>query len=164
MRSRRQFIQPLAALALLSPWVCGAAESSAKKIIKLTFGIINYTDHTVYDVALNGRGYGLAPPYFGMVASMLLIPFETGGPQKVTWRHAATGDVVVGKNPLFIREEDMPRGGKAAPYMCIHIYPDASTELSYTAGEAPQPTARGIALLKAAGPQKGPALPLPLPQ
>ena len=148
MKSRRQFIQPLATLALLLPLWGVAQENKVKKTVKLNFGVINYTDHAIYDVALNGHGWGIAPPYFGSIGTMLLTPFEIGGPQKLTWRHGSTGEIYTAKNQLFIREEDIPKGGIPAPFICIHVYPDFTGEITYTGGTTPQPTERGMALMK----------------
>lgn len=148
MKSRRQFLEPIAAMALLIPLPGLAEDTRAKKTIKLNFGVINYTDHAIYDVALNGHGWGLAPPYFGSIGAMLLTPFEIGGPQKLTWRHGATGEIYTAKNQLFIREEDIPKGGIPAPFICIHVYPDFTGEITYTGGTTPLPTERGLELLK----------------
>jgi len=148
MQSRRRVLSSFAALALLPVLCSHAEESHGKKTVKLNFGVINYTDHAIYDVALNGHGYGLAPPYFGSIGAMLLTPFELGGPQKLSWRHGSTGDIYTATNQLFIREEDIPKGGIPAPFICIHVYPDFTGEITYTGGTTPQPTARGLEILK----------------
>ena len=159
MQQRRRFLQALGNLAVFAPAAgiaagsAPAGSSNGKKVVKLTFAIINYTNRMIFDVALNGHGFGLAPPYMGSVGAMLSTALETGGPQTLTWRlggnpsMARNGEVVSAKNKLFIREEDIPKGAKA-PFVCVHIYPDDTAELTFTAGEQPQPTVRGIDFLK----------------
>lgn len=158
MKNRRQFVRPIAAMVLLSPlFGCAAGGSKEKRMVELTFGVINYTNRMIFDVALNGHGWGGAAPYNGGVGAMLFTPLELGGPQTLTWRldgprgMPGNGDTVTAKNQLYIREEDIPRAAKSAPHICIHIYPDQTAEITYTSGATPQPTERGLAILKEQG-------------
>ena len=118
-----------------------------KKTIALNLIIRNYTDRSIFNIILNGCGAGGAPPYNSGNSVYVDYTFDLGGPQTLTWRDAGTGVTTTAKNPLYIREEDMPKGVR---YLCIHIYPDETVELTFTVGR-PVPTARGAIILKATG-------------
>ena len=151
MKSRRQFIQPIAAMAMLSPLLgCAAGGAKEKKMVELSYVKYNYTDRVIFDIFLNGHGGGVAPAYGGGNSVSLFTTFELGGPQTLTWRDAGTGDTFTAKNPLFIREEDIPKSEKHASQIAIHIYPDQTAELTFAIG-TPPPTPRGAAILKEHG-------------
>lgn len=107
----------------------------------------NYTDVYIFDVALNGYGGGGAPPFGGGNAVMMGMQFELDGPQELTWRDAGSGVAYKSKTPLFIRERDIPTGAKTLPYLCVHLYPDQTAELTYGL-TTPTPTPRGLKILK----------------
>ena len=124
-----------------------------KKTIALNLIIRNYTDRSIFNLSLNGRGGEGASPYNSGTSVYADFTFDLGGPQTLTWTldgprgMARNGEVVTAKNPLYIREEDMPKGVR---YLCIHIYPDEMAELTFTVGR-PVPTARGAIILKETG-------------
>ena len=146
MTARRTVLKPLAALALLPLAAC-AAGVKMKKTIALNLIIRNYTDRDIFAINLNGRYDEGAPPYNSGTSVYVDATFDLGGPQTLKWRDSGTGATTTAKNPLYIREEDMPKGVR---YLCIHIYPDEMAELTFTVGR-PVPTARGAIILKETG-------------
>ena len=118
-----------------------------KKTIGLNLTTRNYTNRTIFYINLNGRTSALAPAYGGGNGTQIDVAFDLGGPQTLKWRDAGTGVTTTAKNPLYIREEDMPKGVR---YLCIHIYPDETAELTFTV-HLPPPTPRGAAILKETG-------------
>ena len=143
MKSRRQFIQPIAAVALLSPLLgCAAGSSMERKMIGFHFVTRNYTDRDIFELQLNGHGWSGAPPYGGGNGVMMGSQFELGGPQILKWRDSGTGATLIATNQLYIREEDIPKGAKTLPYMCIHIYPDQTAEITYGLGTEVDPGVR----------------------
>ena len=123
------------------------------KTIALSYTTRNYTSRDIFEVSLNKRTSDGAPPYNSGTSSSVGVTFDLGGPQTLTWTlggprgTARNGEVVAAKNSLYIREEDMPKG---VCYLCIHIYPDETAELTFTV-HLPPPTPRGAAILKENG-------------
>jgi hypothetical protein len=151
MNIRRNILKPLAVLALL-PFTACTTGVKMKKTITLDFAVRNYTDRYIFSVSLNGRSSGGAPPYGGGNSIEIDHTFDLGGPQTLTWRDAGTGVITTAKNPLYIREEDIPKGAKYSPAMCIHIYPDATAELTFSVSTVGlTTTSRGRVILKETG-------------
>ena len=151
MTARRTILKPLAALALLPLAAC-ATGAKMKKTITLNLTIRNYIKRSLFDIELNGRSMGGVRAY-GLEGGMahggeggvhLDSTFNLGGPQTLKWRDAGTGVTTTAKNPLYIREEDMPKGVR---YLCVHIYPDETAELTFTVDD-PKRTQRGLDLIE----------------
>jgi hypothetical protein len=136
----------------LSLAACGNGNSIGSLFMKkvvLNVVVYNYTDRPIFEVLLNGRiGHG-APPYFGGNAVYAGATISLG-PQTLIWRLGGpkgtprNGDVVATKNALMLTADQIPGDAR---YLAIHIYPDDTTELTFT-HDLPEATLHGQKILE----------------
>jgi hypothetical protein len=151
IKTRRNILKPLAVLALL-PFTACTTGAKMKKTITLDMAIRNYVRRSLFDIDLNGRSIGGVRAFGtegghthgGEGGVHADFTFDLDGPQILTWRDAGTGVKTTAKNPLYIREEDMPKGVR---YLCIHIYPNETAEFTFSVHD-PMRTQRGMTLVE----------------
>jgi hypothetical protein len=106
--------------------------------------VFNYLNRPIFEVMLNHRIDGVAPPIGGgkSIVAGASIPL---GVQVLTWRLGGpegaprNGETIIAKNPLALSADEIPN---ESAYLAIHVYPDATAELTFSK-YLPDPTARG---------------------
>jgi len=117
-------------------------DSKMKNQLIMDVVVFNYTHIPIFEVLLNDRVDGAAPPFGGGNAIVVgvIIPL---GDQSLTWRDAGSGKTFFAKNKLSINPGEMPKENN---YIGIHIYSDETAELTFSS-RLPEPTLRGRKIL-----------------
>lgn len=134
MKQRSRHFNPLrssictAALGLLLLSLSACEEQYER--VYLNISMFSYLDRPIFDVHMNGTDFmgASAHAFYGSNGVMLNQPI-TLGRQKVTWRFADTGETVIAKNSLELKE--IPHGMK---WLALHIYKDDTVELAFSKG------------------------------